>query len=595
MRFKSPLTNSYQVFAASGVNTISFGIAAGEDARAGLLGFAVERVDPAENERYIMAGFKVFPSVVPFPTPEVLVSTWEHPVQSFVWDDFTAKPDHEYEYLFYPIKGHPKNLDRSAEPIRIRVQTEPLFGGAHDVFFNRGVASSQAYSRRFGNQPPDEQETPEKQREALQWLTGDLDEACLSFISSAQPGDLLLACFYEFRYLPVAQEIKAAIDRGVHVRLIIDTKINESTDSKGIFHESFPREDNLRMLARVGIPDANVTLCRAKPDKIQHNKFMVLVRGGTPAEVWTGSTNISLGGFSGQTNVGHWVRDTEVARQFVAYWDLIQTDPGAIAGLPRKEARKANSALQQAVALLHEVPTAVDSIPPGTTAVFSPRAGLNVLNMYIHMVDSAKNCSCITLAFGINDAFKKELLDNTNINPVVFMLLEKRDQPRKGSKTLFVPLTLTNNVYQAWSSYIKDPVYHWATETNARLLRINSHVVYVHSKFLLMDPLGSDPIVVTGSANFSKASTNDNDENMLIIRGNPRVADIYFTEFNRLFSHYYVRSILEELKDRGHKPSPEAGVFLSENAEEWLKKYQPGKLKMKRLRLFTQMEGARIL
>ena len=65
---------------------------------------------------------------------------------------------------------------------------------------------------------------------------------------------------------------------------------------------------------------------------------MVLIRNGIPAEVWTGSTNISLGGFSGQTNVGHWVRDPEVARQFVAYWELIKTDPGAIAGLARSEA-----------------------------------------------------------------------------------------------------------------------------------------------------------------------------------------------------------------------------------------------------------------
>src|SRR5215211_293233 len=585
MRFKSQPTNSYQVFAVSGVNTISFGIQAGEDAKAGLLGFAVERVDPTEDERYIMPGFKVFPSVVPFPTPEVLASTWEHPVQSFVWDDFTAKPDREYEYLFYPIKGRPKNLDRSSEPIRIRVRTEPLFGGTHDVFFNRGVASSQAYLRRFGNRPPDLQPTEEKAKEALQWLTRDLDEALLRFIGNAQPGDTLLGCFYEFRYFPAARELKAAIDRGVNVRLIVDGKINQHTDAEGILQESFPREDNLRMLAKAEIPEERVILRQAKPHNIQHNKFLVLIRGEIPAEVWTGSTNLSLGGFSGQTNVGHWVRDPEVARQFVAYWELIKTDPGAIAGLPRSEAIKANRALQDAVAALHEVPTTVEMIPPGTTGVFSPRPGLNILNMYVRMVDSAKSCSCITLAFGINEAFKNELLDNTAINHIVFMLLEKRDRANKRSKAPFVPLATTNNVYQAWRSYIKDPVYLWARETNAKLLKINSHVVYVHSKFLLMDPLGNDPIVVTGSANFSKASTNDNDENMLLIRGDQRVADIYFTEFNRLFSHYYVRSIMEELKDRGRKPSPEAGVFLAEDAEEWLKKYRPGKLKTKRLQL----------
>jgi len=64
-----------------------------------------------------------------------------------------------------------------------------------------------------------------------------------------------------------------------------------------------------------------------------------------------------------------------------------------------------------------------------------------------------------------------------------------------------------------------------------------------------MDPRGKDPIVVTGSANFSTASTNDNDENMLAILGNRRVADIYFTEFNRLFYHYYFRSIQEKTRN----------------------------------------------
>ena len=40
------------------------------------------------------------------------------------------------------------------------------------------------------------------------------------------------------------------------------------------------------------------------------------------------------------------------------------------------------------------------------------------------------------------------------------------------------------------------------------------------------------PIVVTGSANFSNASCVDNDENMLVIRGDKRVADVYLGEFS---------------------------------------------------------------
>jgi phosphatidylserine/phosphatidylglycerophosphate/cardiolipin synthase-like enzyme len=596
MRFKSKPSNGYQVFAVSGVNTISFGINANNAARKGLLGFAVERVDKAENEKKVMPGFKVFRSVIAHPTTKTQVSTWDHPIQSFVWDDFTAKPDHLYQYIFHPLKGTPQHIDRRTKPVPINVRTEPLFSkNVHDIFFNRGVASSQAYQRRFGDLRPDELPT-DKGKEAIQWLTRELDDAILKFISSAKEGDSLHGCFYEFRYLPVAQAFKQAIDRGVDVRLIVDGKINGDPDKKaGEEGASFPREDNLVTIKKAKIPKKNVTLRQARPANIQHNKFIVLLRKGKPKEVWTGSTNISLGGFSGQTNVGHWVKDKDVAEQFEAYWQLLKTDPGAIAGLERAEANKANKALRDAVGKLRDVPDSLDAVPPGVTTIFSPRAGLKVLDLYVNMVDSASACSCITLAFGINAEFKKKLLDNHPENAIVFMLLEKKDTPNKRAKDPFVPLTTRQNVYQAWGSFLNDPVYQWVNETNNRILQLNSHVAYIHSKFLLRDPLGDDPHVVTGSANFSKASTNDNDENMIIIRGDKRVADIYFTEFNRLFNHYYFRSVAESLKKNGKKLNSDASLFLCETAEPWLEKYKPGTLRSKRLALYTKMHGAQVI
>ncbi len=377
MRFKSPKSNSFQIFAISGVNTISFGIQASDKAKKGLLGFGVERIDTAANERYTMPGFKVFPSLIPKPNETTQVSTMDHPIQSLVWDDFTAKPDHAYEYVFQPIKGKPKKLDRSEKPISIKVKTEPLFSkSAHDVFFNRGVASSQAYTRKFGELKPDEL-PEEKGKEALQWLTRELDDAILKFIANAKKGDTLLGCFYEFRYEPVANAIKEAINRGVDVKLIIDGKVNEHKDSKtGKMVDSFPREDNIRTLKAAKIPKKNYKLREARPNNIQHNKFMVLIKGGKkPTEVWTGSANISLGGFSGQTNVGHWVRDPEIAKQFKAFWELLKKDPGATAGLGGAEAKAANKALRDAVADLNDVPSEIDDIQKGATSVFSPRAG----------------------------------------------------------------------------------------------------------------------------------------------------------------------------------------------------------------------------
>jgi phosphatidylserine/phosphatidylglycerophosphate/cardiolipin synthase-like enzyme len=178
-------------------------------------------------------------------------------------------------------------------------------------------------------------------------------------------------------------------------------------------------------------------------------------------------------------------------------------------------------------------------------------------------------------------------MDDDAAGRIIFMLLEKKDEPNPRSKKAFIEIGPKNNVYEAWGSYLNDPVYNISRETNAIKLGLGQHVSYIHSKFLLRDPLGDDPIVVTGSANFSESSVQDNDENMLLIRGNARVADIYFTEFNRLFNHYYFRSVYEELRRDGGS-NPEMNVFLLTD-DSWLGKYKPGSLRRKRVDIFTGM------
>jgi phosphatidylserine/phosphatidylglycerophosphate/cardiolipin synthase-like enzyme len=205
-------------------------------------------------------------------------------------------------------------------------------------------------------------------------------------------------------------------------------------------------------------------------------------------------------------------------------------------------------------------------------------------------LDSAKVEACITLAFGVNKAFKEVLKKHTAHSDVVFMLLEKRDEPNKRSATPFVAINASNNVYQAWGAFIQDPIYRFVREINTKKLKLSQHVSYIHCKFLLVDPLGSDPIVVSGSANFSAASTTDNDENMLIVRGNQRVADIYFTEFNRLFYHYYFRAMAQSNRGRFSRRAQES-AFLDETGVRWLANYAPGKLRAKRVEIYSKMEG----
>ena len=596
MRFKSDKTDGYTIYAVSGVNTISFAIDFEEAETTGLLGFAVERHDLKNNEKYFMKGFKVFKEVIPHPDKNTQVSTYEHPVQSFVWDDFTAKQENRYTYYFYPLKGQPKNLDRSARPIVITVETEPLYSdtGEHNVFFNRGVASSQAYARQFGNVPPNEIEDPAERERAFAWLSRDLKDAIINFIGQAKRGDTLLGCFYEFRFEPVADAFKNAIEAGANVTIIIDAKENEYTDKDGVFHESFPRKDNLAVIKKAGIPAANIIKREANQNDIQHNKFIVLLQGNAqkPAAVWTGSTNMSEGGIFGQTNVGHWVKNEAVAAKYKEYWDLLSKDPGGAPDDSRSAKIRKNREYKNDVVSMHGdiAPAEIAAIPRGITPIFSPRLKVTMLNTYAGILDAANDCSCITLAFGINEVIKDILNDNTPHDQVTFMLLEKKDKPNPRSKKPFTYIGAKNNVYQAWGSYIQDPVYQWTEETNTKIMQMNSHVLYIHSKFLLADPLCDDPIVITGSANFSEPSTTANDENMVIIRGNRRVADIYFTEFNRLFNHYYFRAAQESVNNPDEE-SQGASLFLKSQASDWLPKYQKGKLKYKRVKMAAKMQG----
>lgn len=584
MRFRSDKHGGYQVYAVTGTNTISFAIDFREADTRGLLGFAIERHDVDEDERYFLYGFKVFPSIYPEAAPDLAVSTHDQPVQSFVYDDFTAKPGHKYVYYFHPLKGSPKALDRDAKPIPVAVETEPSFSKhEYDVFFNRGVASSQAYQRKFGNQSPDDLEhngEHKKAREALAWLSRDLDEAMLKFIAEARHGDTLLCCFYEFHYLPVLNALRQAEERGVKLQIIVDAKAND---------KAFPRKANLDAIEKAGLPHADIILREARRTAIQHNKFMVLLKGHneTPGAVWTGSTNLSMGAIHGHANVGQWVRDRDVAAKFAEYWELLSGDPGGRDGDSNVDVRKKNEDLRTSIQGIDSAPLKWSDFPKGATPIFSPREKLDVLKMYAELLDSAKDLACITLAFGVNEEFKSRLQDNGRFNALTFLLLEKEDRPAQKNGETFVRPSADNNSYEAFGSYIKDPLYQWAKETTNAAMGMNSHVNYIHSKFLLKDPLGADPIVVTGSANFSSASTRENDENMLFIRGSQRVADIYFTEFNRLFNHYYFRSVRERLGKHA-SGDDKASLFLSEN-DSWLDHYKEGSLRYKRAAVFWKM------
>jgi phosphatidylserine/phosphatidylglycerophosphate/cardiolipin synthase-like enzyme len=214
------------------------------------------------------------------------------------------------------------------------------------------------------------------------------------------------------------------------------------------------------------------------------------------------------------------------------------------------------------------VPT--DLPPTGTSVLFSPRQTTEALQWYATRAKTAPRALFMTFAFGMNALFQDAYREGAA--PLRYALLDKlipagiRKQARPAAEAAMHALrAMPENRFAVGNLLTINGFDRWAKE---QLTGLNSHVRFVHTKFMLADPLGADPLVITGSANFSEASTTANDENMLLIRGDRRVADMYLGEYMRLWNHYAFR----EWAARQPQPSQAKFRFL-DAASQWWQSY----------------------
>lgn len=490
-----------------------------------LLGFSIHRVDHTENEAYYLSGMKVFTETDPgFPAGS-RYSTRDHPIQSFQWADYSAKPGHDYTYTITALKGAPAELTPHAQTV-IDITTESPESGTHDIYFNRGLAASQAYVRRFGDRAPEEVTN----RKAFEWLSRGLNEALEDFVRSSVPGQhALRIAAYEFNYTEFLDLVKEVLDTGVDIQIIYDAR------------QDNPKISNRQAVAAAGLDQ--VSFERTQPKSyISHNKFIVKLEDGQPKSVWTGGTNFSEGGIYGHSNVAHVVEEGAIAGKFLDYWTALLQDP-------------TSKPLKNSVETISPLPAGPP--PEGTTVLFSPRKNLAALDWYADLALNASDGLFMTFAFGMNDIFKN--VYKNGLAPFRLALMEKKTRPMKPGPArdaeegrIQVLRNMPENVFAIGDFIRTNEIDGWVKE---KLTNLNSHVRYVHNKFMLIDPLTDDPIVVAGSANFSDASTRRNDENMVITRGNQRVADIYLGEFMRLYSHHAFRESLQ-WRDPDDPPKP---------------------------------------
>lgn len=521
------------VQAIAGSHVVLLGINMDRDECDGLLGFAIHRTDHAEEEAYWLEGMKTFEETDPGFAPGSKYPTNKHPIQGFTWSDFTAKPGYRYTYRVHALRGAPSNLVKSKE-VSIDVTTESEEGGNQDVFFNRGASASQEYTRRFGNQRPDESNPADKR---WAWLSRGAMEAIEGFVERAADNSWgLRVAAYEFRLRAFADALRKAHDRGVDVRILYDA-CNNPPDNNG---EVFPRDQNRAMAEAANVESVcseRVTRADVKNPPISHHKFIVLLKNGNPEAVLTGSTNYSLGGVFGQSNVVHVVEDPEVAATYLQCWNLISPNPD-------------HTGLRSALSQMNTIPAGKP--PSGTITIFSPQKTMSALQWYAKLAGDAPDALFMTFAFGINKLFL-DVYDHGHAK-LRYALLDKllapgiRKNKRAAAEEEMKRLRMMKeNRFAVGNRLETNRFDHWAKEI---LTGLNTHVQYIHTKFMLVDPLSNDPIVITGSANFSDASTLENDENMLITRGNTRVADIYLGEYMRLWNHYAFREWAASQKDQ---------------------------------------------
>lgn len=527
------------VQAVAGTYVVLLGMNLPKSQCPGLLGFAIRRSDHTEGEAYWLSGYKTFASVVPHPAKGRMYSTEKHPIQGFTWSDYSAKPAHEYTYQVVALRGTPmKPKAGQTVSVKIKTETEKIPGTPHHVYFNRGVAASQEYTRRFGDRRPEQ-----VGQEAFDWLSRGAAEAIRDFIGRATgPGWGLLVGAYEFTEDRILQALKdASKKRHAKVEVLYHAANDDQKTKNEAAIQKFQIGGFCNPRKAVGLT-------------LSHNKIIILTKAGVAQSVLTGSTNFSTGGVYGHSNVVHICDDKAVAAKYKTLWEEL-----------KKNAKKKDDApIIEAMSPLPANPATA-----GIQPVYSPRPDLKALDWYAARALEAKDALFMTFAFGMHPKFQDAYEHGTA--PLRYALMEKEAGPGK-KETVAATLKKIKALRQmeenkfAIGAYVPDGVLdHWAQE---KLSGLNTHVKYVHTKYMLVDPLGKNPLVVGGSANFSAASTTNNDENMFVIRGDTRVADIYLGEFMRLYSHFAFRDWLS------HQKNPdESKISHLDEKDQWWKSY----------------------
>jgi phosphatidylserine/phosphatidylglycerophosphate/cardiolipin synthase-like enzyme len=511
--------DDFRVKAYAGTNGVLLAIDLAEPRRKGLLGFAIEKQQGSKPWLFLFNSLTFPGKAHTFPQFHATPSDTA-PLQKFRWADYAVNPGVTIHYRVHLAYGT-ADAPQLGEFLEVTLTTDNGLPAGQSVIFNRAVAASQAFQRKFADLDAQLSANKKLPIEAWpdaprQWLENGLLARLLGFIERAEDGRWALdIAIYEYQLKVIVDAVNAAFERGVKVRVLYHAQPDEDTTAMN--------EASLEK-----IPAANK---RGRvTHNIFHNKFMVLSRLDAagqhqPEAVLCGSTNFTPNGVYRQANVVHVLDDARIGASYLQTFEQVWADPTDVGAT--REWLTENNPMQPEQALF---------------AGFSPRSGQGDLREFVDIINAAKKDLLFVTAFALPDEVLNALLG-----------LPHDDILRYGLQNTVSSITgfhADRTAQFAATALLNTGLEGWLKEN----MKGQKGRLLVHTKAIVVDFTSDAPTIISGSHNLSEAASNGNDENFLIIRGDTDLADRYGLELLRFYEHYRFRYFAKKLALKQVRP-----------------------------------------
>lgn len=488
----------------------------------------------------------------------------EWPIQRFMWSDYDP-PREEVSYQAVPLTGDKSNLTEDAvhatgwsEPVTVTADA----GDGISAYFNRGVVATQWLSR------------------ALRERGGETRAVLTDVINT--PGDRIRNFLGGAVLWRLPQLLNDALQSGseIHAALfeLNDPQLIAGLQAFGprahvvLANGTSDEDENLqaRNALRGSGVDVHDRLVKTS-SHFAHNKFLVISDAGGPKAVWTGSTNWTITGLCTQSNNAILIESPETASWYRSEWDqLVSAGNDYPDGLFVANDVVRQTTLEQAAAAqvwfapvrgtvdLESARERINEAAQGILfLMFNPGPVGTLLNDIIERTTPAS--ASYDPQLHIHGVVNQD--PGTTAHPVIGLL--HRGELTEADIDVVLPAAVDAD--QAF----------WLKE-------LNYSMVMVHSKCIVVDPFGPKPCVMTGSHNMGPKASGKNDDNLMIIDGQPKLAEAYAVYIMGVYNQYRWRYHQREAEQGQSAATSAAGGAAPtwaglENDDTWQNKYfSPG-------------------